>query len=238
MEIRGERECASCGTRWSYYETGSVECPACGSLRSVGVDGRTEHTAGAEDLDLTDLRNAADGTPLREVAREAKPALRRFVHRSGFVDAGELRPLSDVDLAARELLHVADLVARGLALAEDEEYYFLSLLRDADQGERPVPEAVPASLREARGLAYTEAVRDYRRELLDWADADPALRGATERLGDHVTRIRALEGDVSPKEVERLVAATRDVAAYAREDDEGALATATDRLDRLSAGSG
>jgi DNA-directed RNA polymerase subunit RPC12/RpoP len=31
MKIRGERECTDCGTRWSYYDTASVECPQCGS---------------------------------------------------------------------------------------------------------------------------------------------------------------------------------------------------------------
>ena len=238
MEIRGERECKSCGTRWSYYETGSVECPQCGGLRSVGVDDRTEHTAGADDLDLSGIRNTADEASLREAAREAKPILRRFVHRSGFVEAGELRPLSDTDLAARELLHVADLVARGLTLSDDEEFYFLELLRGADAGERPEPDEVPASMREARGLAYGDAVRDYRRELLDRMDdgavaADPALRSVVERIGDHVKRIRALEGDVAPEEAERLVAAMRDAATYALEGDETALATAIDRLDRL-----
>lgn len=233
MEIRGERECKSCGTRWSYYETGSIECPECGSLRSVGVDDHTEHTATAATLDLTDLRNAVDRRPLRGIADEAKPRLRRFARSAGFIDAGSLRPLTDTDLAARELLHVADLVARGLTLDDEDEGYFLSLLAGADLDERPPPDAVPDSMRAARGLAYANLVRDYRRELVDWADDDPLLRSATERVGDHVKRVRALEGDVPPTEIEHLVEATREIATYALDGDEAALATATDRLDRL-----
>src|SRR6056297_1417065 len=64
MEIRGERECKDCGTRWSYYETGSVACPNCESVRSVGVDEeRKRHTAGQATLDLTEVRNMIDAEP-------------------------------------------------------------------------------------------------------------------------------------------------------------------------------
>ena len=60
MRIRGERECKDCGTRWSYYETGTPSCPDCGSLRSVGVGERTQHTAGTAALDLSPARNYLD----------------------------------------------------------------------------------------------------------------------------------------------------------------------------------
>ncbi len=59
-----ERECTECGTRWSYYETGSIGCPACGSLHSVGLDERTEHT---------DLRVEFDLTPVRADIDEGRP---------------------------------------------------------------------------------------------------------------------------------------------------------------------
>jgi len=59
MEIRGERECTDCGERWSYYETGDVACPACGSMQSVGVDEeRALHTTTAGEFDLTEARRA------------------------------------------------------------------------------------------------------------------------------------------------------------------------------------
>ncbi|MXR22522.1 endonuclease Q family protein, partial [Halobacterium bonnevillei] len=59
MDVRGERECKSCGTRWSYFETGSVACPECGSVRSVGVGERSQHTDGNATLDLSDAQRAA-----------------------------------------------------------------------------------------------------------------------------------------------------------------------------------
>ncbi|MFC6730630.1 TFIIB-type zinc ribbon-containing protein, partial [Natronoarchaeum mannanilyticum] len=152
MEIRGERECKDCGTRWSYYETGSVSCPNCESVRSVGVDEeRKRHTAGQAALDLTEVRNMIDAAPESDVADAAIENCREFVRRTGFIDAGELQPLDDVYLAARELRQVADIVGRSYDPTEDEELYYLSLLRGADRGERPAPDEVPAGLREARG---------------------------------------------------------------------------------------
>ncbi|QSW98737.1 DUF7117 family protein [Haloterrigena alkaliphila] len=235
MKIRGERECKECGTRWSYYETGSVGCPACGSLHSVGVDERTEHTDLQVAFDLTEVRNAIDDRPTDDIAERAREACREYVRRRGFISAGDLRELDDTYLAASELLHVADLVRRDISLEEREELYFLALLRDADEGERPPADQVPPTLRGARGLAAANAVRDYRRDVRTWAEdreLTAAERGALETLGGHVTRIRMLDGDVSPRTADRLIEATRDLANGLR-GDELAFTRARERLEDL-----
>lgn len=235
MKVRGERECKECGTRWSYYETGSVNCPACGSVHSVGVDERTRHTASPRSLDLTPARTLhEEGRPLRRVADRAADLCGEFTRAHGFIHAGDLRPLSETFLAAMELRHVADAVGRAMQLDDEEEYYFLALLGGADRGERPAPGEVPDSLRAARGLAYANAVRDYRGDVRQYLedDPDPAVGSAVESLGAHVKRVRALDGDVPPAEAEQLVAAAQDVGAYLG-GDEGALARAEDRLARL-----
>ena len=238
MKVRGERDCKDCGTRWSYYETGSVECPACGSLRSVGVeDSRELHTDDPGELDLTATRDAVDAEPLRRVAEIAEETARSYVRRRGFVRGGDLVELDDTYLLARELRHVAAEVGRAMDVSDDEEWYFLELLRCADRDGRPAPGEVPASFRTLRGLAYGEAVREYRGEMADWADeygADERGRDALETLGDHARRVLALDGDVDPEAAERLAAAARDVAAYLRDGDEDALVSARDRFGRLA----
>ncbi|WP_254523509.1 DUF7117 family protein [Natrinema caseinilyticum] len=235
MKIRGERECTECGTRWSYYETGSVGCPACGSLRSVGVDERTEHTDLQVSFDLTPVRNAIDEVATDDLAERARDRCREYVRCRGFVNAGTLRDLDDTYLAAIELLHVADIVSRDIRLEDREELYFLALLRDADRGERPPVEDVPDTLRSARGLAYANAVREYRRDLRTWSgdrDLTASERRALETLGEHVTRIRMLDGDIEPRAAERLVEATRDLANGLR-GEERAFARAQERLSDL-----
>jgi uncharacterized Zn finger protein (UPF0148 family) len=235
MKIRGERECKDCGTRWSYYETGSVGCPACGSLRSVGVDDRTEHTDLSVEFDLTPVRNAIGDASSADLADRARERAREYVRRRGFISAGDLRDLDDTYLAATELLHVADLVGREFDLEEREELYFLSLLRGADEGERPPAAEVAPTLRGARGLAYANAVREYRRDLRTWTEdreLTSAERGAVETLGEHVKRVRMLDGDVDPRAAERLVEATRDLANGLR-GDELAFARAQDRLEEF-----
>ena len=237
MRIRGQRECRDCGTRWSYYETGSVECPSCGSLRSVGVeDERTLHTARPASLDLTGARNRLEsGAPLREVSDVAAEACREYVRGSGFVNAGELQPLGETYLAATELRYVAGRLERSMVLDDDEEFYFLSLLRGADHGERPPPAEVPDSLRSARGLAYPRAVSAYRSDLRTYLDEhpDPLVTDVLGPLGGHLRRVEALDGEVPVGESELLVRIAQDVGRYLREDDESALAEARDRLDRL-----
>jgi hypothetical protein len=246
MKIRGQRECTDCGARWSYYDTGNVECPDCGSLRSVGIEeDRRLHTDSPTEFDLTELREAVDAKPLREVAERAGELAREYVRERGFIRGGDLLELDDTYLAAQELRHAADVVRRGLDLSDDEEWYFLALLRsadidpeiDPDADQRPAPEEVPESMRSIRGLAYAEAVAEYRREMSDWADENEVGeqgRNALETLGDHVKRVQALDGDVDAETAELLVAATRDVGEYLRAGDADALASARERFSRLA----
>lgn len=236
MKVRGQRECKECGTRWSYYDTGEVACPSCGSLHSVGTDDeRSLHTATAATLDLSPVRNAVDEQPTRRLAERAVERCRAFTGGYGFIDSGDLQSLDDTYLAAMELRHVAGELARRMDVTDDEELYFTSLLR-ADEGDRPTAEEVPDSLRAMRGLAYANAVKEYRSDLRRYLDEhpDPVVDDVLERLGDHTKRVRALDGDVSPREVESLVEATRDLARYLVSGDETAIAAAESRLGELA----
>lgn len=236
MKIRGQRECKACGTRWSYYETGSASCPSCGSLNSVGTDEeRSLHTATAATLDLTPVRRDIDSEPLRRLADRASDRAREFTRGYGFIDDGRLRTLDDTYLAAMELQHVASELARRIETDDDEEWYLTALLR-ADDGERPTPNDVPRSVYSMRGLAYANAVNEYRSDLRTYLKEhpDPTLDDILERLSSHLKRIRALQGDVDPDESERLVAIARDIGRYLSEGDESALVQAENRLDALA----
>ena len=225
MEIRGERECRNCGTRWRYYDTGSVACPSCGSPVSVGVDERTRHTDTPVELDLSAARRTAEGSGVVAAADDVDAEVREFLSRRGFVGAGDLLPLDDTYLAAAELRHVADVVDRRGRVDGDEELYLLSLFTGVDGGERPGLDVVPASLTAPRNAAYAAAILDYRSEV------DPARR-TLGRVVERAKRVRALGGDVDATETETLVAATRAVRDALRGDD-AALARADERLDTL-----
>ncbi|QLH79067.1 TFIIB-type zinc ribbon-containing protein [Halosimplex rubrum] len=233
MKIRGERECQECGARWSYYETGSVVCPDCGSIRSVGLDDPTEHTAGNARLDLTEIRALVDDQSLADVAEAAAERCREYVRQCGFVSGGELRPLDDTYLAAVELRLAGEEVARAMRLSDDEEYYFLELLRGADEGERPPADEVPESMRAVRGLAYARAVDAYRSDLRRYLDDHPdaTVRSLLTTLRDHQKRIEALDGDVSPRTAGELVYVVRAVGRALADGDETALAEAQNRLE-------
>lgn len=235
MRIRGLRECQDCGREWSYYETGEITCPDCGSLRSVGIDERTQHTDSATELDLSPFRSTFDDRPIDEFAADLKSELRAYRRERGFISGGDLLDLDDTYLAASELLHAIDVYARTRAPSDDEQFYLLELLRGADRGERPGPDEVPDSMAAARGLGYAEAVRAYRRDLVTWVEEnpDPEARRAMETLREQVARAEALQGDLPPEQGETLVEAAREIGDYLREGDEAALALARDRLDRL-----
>ncbi|MFB6165609.1 MAG: TFIIB-type zinc ribbon-containing protein [Haloarculaceae archaeon] len=235
MKIRGDRECQACGTQWSYFETGSVECPACGSLKSVGTDDRKRHTETPVELDLTTVRARVDAEPLRDVADAAAETCRSYVRKRGFIDGGELLALDETYLAATELATVAAELSRTMQPSDDEEFYFLTLLRGADEGDRPDPEAVPESLRATRGLAATGAVEAYVADLRTYLedDAEPPVREPLGTLRDHRKRIEALDGDVPVAASERLLRAAEAIGRYLREDDESALLQAEESLDGL-----
>lgn len=238
MKVRGQRECTDCGARWSYFETGEVSCPDCGSLRSVGVADRERHTDAPVTLDLTEHRNVLDDEArgVRAIADDLKSTLREYRRRRGFINGGSLRPLDDTYLAAGELLQAVDVFARQREPTDDEQLYVLSLLGGADRGERPPADEVPSTMTAARGLAAVDAVEEYRSELQQWLDDHPdaEARRTLETVRDQVRRAQALQGDIPLDTAEALVTAMREVHAYLTEDDLDALAAARDRLSSLN----
>lgn len=239
MKVRGERECKDCGTRWSYFETGRVECPSCGSLLSVGVGERAVHTDTGGDLDLSEARRIAGEEPLDRAAAVAEATCREYCRSRGFIDGGDLRDLDGRFVAAQELKHAASVVDTRLSLDDATEGYVLQLLRDAEDGERPVPAAVPHAVRSARGLGVADAVRAYRQDLRTYVDdpetdtPDDALR-YVERLGDHEKRLRALDGAVDPVVADDVLEAARVVGEYLRTGSVSAARDADQRLDDLA----
>lgn len=231
MEIRGERECQDCGSRWSYFESGSVACPDCGSVHSVGIGERAVHTGERRDLDLSAARRAVGDEPLDRVATIAADAARDYVREAGFVVGGDLRQLADADLLAREVEAVGASLARAMRVTDEAEYYFLELLRAPVDGDRPDPTDVPDGLAPERGLALARAVRDYRSDLRTYLEEpDGDLASALSAIRARRKRIEALDGDVDPRYAERLVAAVRDVYAAVERDDETALVRVEERL--------
>lgn len=244
MKVRGRRECADCGERWSYYETGEVACPACGGMRSTGIGDRALHTDGVAEFDLTPIRARLDEESVGDVAREVAHRCRAYTTARGFVDSGSLLPLDGTYLAATELRTAIELYDRSIGPArfsgtgDEEESYLLSLLQGADRGERPPPTEVPRGMWGARGLASAAAIEAYRRDLRRWLDERQGTErtetdGFLGRVADHRRRIEALDGEVEPEVGDRLVEAVRDLARYLTEADETALLRAEERLDRL-----
>lgn len=186
MKVRGERECQSCGTRWSYYDTGSVACPNCGDLRSVGVDDRTAHTDAPVSLNLSPHRERFGDAPEtlpRSGADDLQSDLREYCRKRGFIDGGRLAPLDGTYLAARELLEAVDCYERLRDPTDADREYLLALLAGADDGDRPPADEVPSALREARGMAAVRPVEEYRSDALDFLDEleSGAARGDARR---------------------------------------------------------
>lgn len=233
MRIRGERECAECGHQWSYYETGSVTCPACGSLRSVGRDDeRNHHTDGPAVLDLTAPRGLVEAEPIAAVAAAAVEAARDYRLERGFLHGGDLRPLDDEYVAAVELRHAGAAIKRHRDPTDGLKEYFYALLAGADVGERPPADRVPDEVRWVRGLTAATVLEDYRRDVGTWLDdhPTPAAREVYDALGQRGARVAALDGDVPASEADRLIAIARDLGAFLTADDEAALARAEERL--------
>lgn len=235
MEIRGQRECRECGTRWSYYETGEVVCPDCGSLRSRGIDERTEHTNAPVTLDLSSARSIVESEGLSAALDDAIERCRSFITRTGFIHAGDLKPLSETYLAANELVYTARDASRSMRIDESEELYLFSLLRGADDDRRPALDDVPPSMYAARGLAYAAAIEAYRRDLRTYLDdhSDQMVQSVLATIEEHVRRVEALDGDVDPETADQLVLATQETGEYVRTGNEPLLETARSRLNEI-----
>ena len=241
MEIRGQRACQSCDTEWSYYETGSVACPNCGSLRSVGLDDdRKQHTDSPAALPLSEFSDQIADEPVDHYADDMTDILREYTRKRGFINGGDLQPLDDTYLMARTFLHTVDTLARERDPTADAELYLLDLYEAlTEEGsaidDLPPCDPVPVSLTAAWGLAASDVVDAYSDDLRTWLDSSPdaAARSTLGRLRDHGNRVEALHGDVPPETATRLVRTARDIGRYLREDDDTALATAGDRLDEF-----
>jgi hypothetical protein len=238
MKVRGERECRECGRRWSYYETGSVECPDCQSLRSVGVDDRTAHTDAPASLDLSRHRarfGEASGTLPAEGVDDLKSDLRSYVRKRGFIRGGELLPLDATYLAARELVEAVDCYDRLRDPADPDRAYLLDLLSGADEGVRPPTASVPERLREARGMAAARAVDEYRGDLLAFLDELDDASGEDSE-GDAPT-VSVSVGDAETNESAAGAKNARDAAEVETriEATRAALDRLRDRVKRVEA---
>lgn len=238
MEVRGERECKECGTRWSYYETGSPACPSCGSLYSVGRGERALHTDRPVELDLTKALEAFEEDPA-DAGRIAEKRAGTYLRKRGFLSGGSLRPLTETYLAAWEVREVARELRRGGGLRPEtglDLSYIRTLFEDANRGQRPGPAAVPDSMRQTHGLAIEAAISDYLADLDAWVDANEPgvdLRGARYRLDNHRRRLRALDGAIPPEQAEGLVIAARSIGAALAEDRIASVEAAIETLDGL-----
>lgn len=235
MRIRGERTCTDCGTTWSYFETGSVACPECGSVLSTGQGTRTRNTDRPADLDLDEARAMAADGDLEAALQSAAQACLTYVRQRGFVDAGSLRDLDDDYVYAQELRHTAVLAGSYLELDSTEEAYLLGLL-DGPPDDRPAPAEIPERLRPGRALGVASAVRDYRDDVRSWLEGQPDdadRRELLETLSEHRKRVHALDGDVPPSTADDLLEATRAVGRYCRDGNDASLEAARNAIERL-----
>lgn len=231
MRVRGRRRCKECETEWSYFDSGEIACPNCGSLRSVGVDReRSLHTDTPVDLDLAEARGLVDDRPLSEVAAAAADAAREYVVRRGFIAGGELKPLDDRYLRAAELRQVGTALRKRLETTDEAEAYFLGLLDGGTDPGHP-----PPSLEQAAGLAAVTAVEAYVTDLRKWLNDHPdgTASDCLERIRDHVRRVNALDGDIPPREADRLLSAARALGEYLRTGEADQLDIAIKALDTL-----
>ena len=232
MRVRGRRRCRECDTEWSYFEVGEVACPTCGSLRSRGLDEeRALHTDTPVDLDLSDVRAMIGVHPLSVVAGAAAATARTYLAKRGFIDGGDLRPLSDQYRRVAELKTIGSALSHRLDSDPEAERYFLALLESG----QPRPADLPTSLHQAYGLASASVVEAYLRDLRRWLEEHPdsAAGNSLTRIRDHVRRVNALDGTIQPMEADQLVEATQALGSYLRSGEGASLIRANSLLDRL-----
>ncbi|MDY6765719.1 MAG: hypothetical protein SV377_08630 [Halobacteria archaeon] len=201
MEISGERECLNCGATWNYLETRRIECPECGSVRSKSISDPEFDTTGRSNteegqLQVGDLFSELD-TDLESALSEAEDRCRTYVSRHGFVEAGNLKPLTAKYMMACEVIEIADALVRPMRrdISQEERYYVTDLIRGLESGDPPDPDDRPDSLREYHNLAVARVVEEYARELARYARGKKIdLPSEVDEARTKARRTQATEG--------------------------------------------
>jgi hypothetical protein len=252
MEIRGQRQCSECGQEWSYFDTGQVACPACGSLKSVGRGQRETHTDSAVELDLSNHQQALDSeTDITTITDDLTTTLRDYIRQRGFLNGGTLQAPDETLLSAAELLHAVDVLDRRRRPTDETRLYVTKLLAGTDDGYRPTPDSVPTSMTAARGLAYTEILSRFHQDFGKWLSEESSImsvstEGTTatrdselsvsqlrERFRTYLTRSEALQGDIPVETSEIFLTVARKLHEGAVNDDIDALEIARTELDSV-----
>lgn len=194
MEIRGRRRCLDCGATWNYFETGGVDCPECGSIRS------TSTTEGRQDTSSTEL-NMEDvvqelGTDFTGGLSEAADRCRSYVSRRGFIETGELQPPDARYVMASEIVEIADVFTQPMRreVGESERNYVVDLVRGLRAGEPP--EDRPESLDAAHNMALARTAERYIRDLRRYARSEGIdVPQGVEKAREALKRTEATEGD-------------------------------------------
>jgi hypothetical protein len=229
MQFTGHRRCKQCASEWSYFETGSVSCPECGAIKSTGIGGPEPHTAQHTSLELAPYWEVTD-EEVRIESDKIRRAVTEFLSEYGFIKGGDFLPLHDEVLAAGELRHAAYRYNTLGDPSEEVEHYLLGLLRAVMGESRPT--SPPDVLKQARGRGTADILEQFLRDMRQWTQARAAteLMPIRESFRTHLHRIQALEGDVDPVVLSRLIQSARAVQQYIAREDQQSLSKARDHL--------
>ncbi|MFB6186034.1 MAG: hypothetical protein ABEI86_04100 [Halobacteriaceae archaeon] len=217
MEIKGYRECRECGHQWSYYETGNIQCPECGSIKSTGIDERRLHTNTPVEIDITSIQSLVSNDEFRQAGQLAAEEARNYTIRRGFIQEGELIQCDDRIFSCHELRNLGNYINRTTSITDETEYYFIETIQAVKNKGRPDQQAIPMKLRSIRGLAYARTAKDYLNAVMTWVeytDQQPPSRGVFERTKENIKRVEALDGDISVRDSERIYEIVTNLYSY------------------------
>ncbi|MFB6253304.1 MAG: hypothetical protein ABEI06_01680 [Halobacteriaceae archaeon] len=217
MEIKGYRECRECGHQWSYYETGNVQCPECGSIKSTGLDERTLHTNNPVEIDITSIQSLVSNDEFRQAGQRAAKEARNYTIKRGFIHKGDLIRCDERIFSCHELRNLGNYINRTASITEETEYYFIETIQAVKNSGRPDQQAIPKNLRSIRGLAYARAAKDYLNDVTTWieyADHELPSGGVLERTKENIKRVEALDGDISIGDSERIYEIVANLYSY------------------------
>ncbi len=169
MEISGERECLDCGEQWSYFETRQIECPECGSIKSMSISESELDTASSRknELDMSDLYTEFQ-TDFMNALTQAGDRSREYIASTGFIEGGELRPPMLRYVMAREIMEIADYIDLSLDtdISASEERYIIDLVKGVKSGDPP--DKRPNSMNNHHYMAVAKTAEEYATELFKY----------------------------------------------------------------------